>query len=179
MSDASAPLSELRLGHALRRYERLKLALLIIVLVLNLAMGTYLIAIARNNRATLQTAEQSLVILRCTTDRDALIAANGKPRTQAAAQAQLTKCIANGGPPGTRVPGALVQTVRGATGRRGPAGPRGAAGPRGTAGLAGAPGPRGFAGPQGGQGAKGSTGEQGMQGPQGPQGMPGTQGGGR
>ena len=88
-----APISELRLGLWLRRYERVKLTLLVIVLGLNLAIGGYLIGIARSN-------EDSLTILRCAVAKEVRTQPNGKPTTPEQASVAFDACVKRGGPTG-------------------------------------------------------------------------------
>lgn len=96
----SAPLSELRLGYDLRRYERVKLALLVIVLAINLAIGGYLVNLAQTNKTTLEKSSQALGILRCAVAKEVRAKPNGQPLTQKEAQAAFDVCIQRGHPLG-------------------------------------------------------------------------------
>lgn len=61
----NAPLSELKLAVALRRFERLKLALLILIFLVVTTSSGYLIGIAQTNQRTLDKSTETLTILRC------------------------------------------------------------------------------------------------------------------
>lgn len=89
----NAPLSELALGYALRRYERVKLTLLVVVLGILLAMGTYLTSIANANRTDLRNGTETLQILRCAVDPLVQVDEHGKPRTPEEARKAFNRCV--------------------------------------------------------------------------------------
>ncbi len=89
----SAPLSELRLGMALRRYERVKLTLLVLIVALNFAAIGYLIGITSSNRVTLSRTSQSLVILRCAVAKSTSTGPDGKPLSPPDQRKAFDACV--------------------------------------------------------------------------------------
>ncbi len=100
--EPAAGLTQLRYGATVRRYEQIKLAATALALVVNLAIGGYLVTIARSNKVALNTASQSLVILRCAVDKSTSVDASGKPRTAAEQRVAFDHCVAVGGPANLR-----------------------------------------------------------------------------
>lgn len=89
MEETNAPLSELRVASIVRRYERVKLSLMVIVLCLNIAIGSYLIGVGKSNH-------ESLVILKCAVAKTTTVDAHGKPRTPEAARVAFDACVKHG-----------------------------------------------------------------------------------
>lgn len=81
-----APDVELRLALSLRRYERVKLCLLVVVLCIDIAIGAYLIGLGRGNH-------ESLVILRCAVDRSTQVDNHGNVRTPAESRDAFDRCV--------------------------------------------------------------------------------------
>lgn len=105
MDGTNAPLSELRVASAVRLYERIKLGLVVLVLVVDIAIGVYLIAIgvdlvalARTNQETLVTDQQSLTILRCAVDRSVQVDPHGHRRSQDQQRVVFDACVKRGHP---------------------------------------------------------------------------------
>lgn len=90
----NAPLSEMRVAKAVRTYERIKLAMLAVVLVLSIASTSYLISLATTNKKTLDNGTQTLVILRCAVDPLTSQDEHGVDRTDAESRKAFTRCVA-------------------------------------------------------------------------------------
>jgi hypothetical protein len=97
--DTNAPMAELMLGAALRRYERVKLTLLVIVLCLNIGIGSYLIGISNATKRSSTDTAAGLVILRCAVAKDVRTKPDGTPRTATDSSARFDACLMAGGPP--------------------------------------------------------------------------------
>lgn len=78
--------TEARLGRALRRYERAKVALLVVILVIVSVSGAYLIGVARQNR-------RSLTILECAVARSTSFDESGHARSAADARVAFERCV--------------------------------------------------------------------------------------
>lgn len=83
---ADVALTEARLKLALRRYERVKIVLLVIILVIVSASGAYLIGVARQNH-------RSLTILECAVAHSTSIDDAGNPRSTAATRVAFDECV--------------------------------------------------------------------------------------
>ncbi len=88
MIEPTAPLTELKLAKANRRYERARTAISVLILVIVTASGAYLIGIARSNKT-------SLSILRCAVSVE--VQRSGAPGS-AAQRTAFDACVKRGGP---------------------------------------------------------------------------------
>lgn len=93
MTVTNAPLSELRVASALRLYERIKLVMVALTLVILMGMGVYLIGIARDNKTTLRNGTETLSILRCAVDPAISFDKDGNPRTPTEARKMFDRCL--------------------------------------------------------------------------------------
>lgn len=92
----NAPLVELRLASAIRRYERIKVALTAVVLLLVLVGNALLLGAASSNHSLLANQHESLVILRCAVARTTQVDETGQPRSSDAVREAFDKCVKAG-----------------------------------------------------------------------------------
>lgn len=89
----SAPFVELALARGLRSYERVKLVLLVLVLILVTVSDLYVVGLVHSGHALSKQNHQSLVILQCAVANGEN---NDKPLTPAAERAKFERCVARG-----------------------------------------------------------------------------------
>jgi len=92
---STAPMTELKFGAAVMRYERVKMAMLTVVLIVNLALGTLLLNVASDTKTSSDANKRSLVILSCAVSREVQAAGDPNSPEQRAA---FDACVDAGGP---------------------------------------------------------------------------------
>jgi len=91
--ELNAPLSELRVAKAVRRYERFKVTLMMLVLLIDIVIGLYLVGIAHSTQGIGRSNQESLKILRCAVSKTVQVDEHGKPRTPEGARQAFNKCV--------------------------------------------------------------------------------------
>lgn len=94
----NAPAAELRLALALRRYERIKLTLLVIAVVLATLSDIYVVGLVHSGRKLSKDNHASLVILRCVVDPTVQTDAHGHRRTNEDTRRAFNACVARSAP---------------------------------------------------------------------------------
>lgn len=97
MTDAQ--LAEWKLATQHQLYERVKLVLMTVVLILNLTIGGLILQQSAQNGKTLDSTHETLNILRCAVARDVRNHPDGTPRSSKEAQARFEACVKGNGPP--------------------------------------------------------------------------------
>ncbi len=101
MNDAgSAPLTELKLGAALRRYERVKLGIMVAVLIIVSTSTAYLIGLTQTTKEIGVDNRSSLVLLSCAFSPEVQAAAGPDPKNPdtAAQRKVFDACVKRGKP---------------------------------------------------------------------------------
>lgn len=94
MNGTNAPLAELRVAAASRLYERVKLTMLAVVLVLAASSNVYLINIATSNKTTLDNGTETLRIVRCVVDPAVSTNSDGSRKTEDETRKAFNRCVA-------------------------------------------------------------------------------------
>lgn len=98
MSDIDKNAVEWRLAVAHHRYERFKLLIVSLTLVVLVLMGGYLIGVGAENHRLGVENHQALVILRCAVSNEVAVDEHGTPRDDRGKREAYEACVKRGAP---------------------------------------------------------------------------------